>query len=339
VSGVGDLLAEFTTLESARIRAEEDARYEQEKREAARTVHQAPMLAALAKQKQGLQKRAIAHKTISAGDVISRGWELYTANFAMALLVAFFVLMTNMIVAVGLILGFAFLGGIVGALLIQVTGTPVAGVVGLGAMIFLGAVASILFSSWLYAGQKRVFLKMAKGKEVEFVEVFQGGRHAMAIASATFTIMVLSVMSIVPLFAPTLFVAIWSAVSSSDPPKTVTGIISIVGVVLFLILLPLSIILVFRFSLYEWAIVDNDALAGEGLGISKQLIGGNVISVLGVYLLCWAVSSVAGFLPLLGMIFTYPLVLCFLAVMYTDLTGQAPRRGEQANAFAPAPLG
>lgn len=189
--------------------------------------------------------------------------------------------------------------------------------------IFVAYVASLVINMWLFAGETRAYLKIARDQPVAFGEVFQGGRYISTMIGA-------GIMFVIVLLVP---VMVGFGVSFG-----VFGLIgnqSAGGLAFLVIGIAMTTILAFYLSahlmVYFFLIVDRDSGAIESLQQSWELTRNKAGTMFLVIILAIAVY-IAGFLAFcVGIIFTLPLAYLMFTVTYLALggTAYAPRKKDE----------
>ena len=243
---------------------------------------------------------------IDSGDVFSRTWAIFKDRLGISIAVFLVFFALSMGVGIGI--------GIVRTGVTFALGDPVAGfIVGM----FLQVIAWI-FNTWLGIGVALVFLKIARGQEVNLGEIFAGGPYLLTVvvASVLFGLMLAGVVLVCLFLAGTLGAIVWFAQG-----QPVAMLAAAVGGYL-LALVPM-IILLLMFCMFQYLIIDRNAGIIESLSLSRQITAGNKLTMFGVLL----VSGLLGGLLVLftcglGFVLVGPYLTVLWVVMYLCMSGQ-----------------
>jgi phage FluMu protein Com len=215
----------------------------------------------------------ITPSKLDAGDVLARTWEIFKEQWGMCLVVC--------LIVIAIDVAFAFFLGI-GAGIIDVMVRDQGFAVFMRVMV---QVISRLFQIWLYIGQTKYFLKVARGQDAEITDLFSGG----------------------PLY-PTVLAA-----------SILYGLMVFFG--LLALIVP-GIILVLMFSQYKYLIIDQNLGVIDSLSRSKELTDGNKGTLFLLALVAIGLE-IAGMLALcVGVIPVIPFLSLMSAVTYLAMTGQ-----------------
>jgi uncharacterized membrane protein len=179
--------------------------------------------------------------------------------------------------------------------------------------IFVAYVASMVINMWLFAGEARAYLKIARGQPVTFGEVFQGGRYILTMIGAGI------------MFGIVLLVPVMVCLGVSFGVFGLLGRESAGGLAFLVIGIAMTTILAFylsaRLMVYFYLIVDRDAGAIESLQLSWDLTRNKAGTMFVVMILALAVY-IAGILAFcVGIIFSLPLAFLMFTVTYLALVG------------------
>ncbi|MBD3673686.1 MAG: zinc ribbon domain-containing protein [Planctomycetaceae bacterium] len=166
--------------------------------------------------------------------------------------------------------------------------------------------ASTLFNLWIGLGLSRLLLNVARGETAELRLLMSGGTYY---GRALLSTIVLLLVMLVVFGVVALIVGLLAAV---------VGPVSLL-VVPVLIVLALRIGLMFCW--YQYLLVDVDPPGISCLSLSREIMGGNYLSVALIAVCSVLIASVGLLLFLVGFIFTAPLAALMMAVTYDHLTG------------------
>jgi hypothetical protein len=227
---------------------------------------------------------------IDLGDVLSRSWRIYLDHFAecfLATLIDFAVAIAfGGIVAVLGLLGVAAVAG-----LAQANSEEAAMILAifLGLMGVIGVAA---FFAWLWAGYSILMLKISRGEDRSYGDLFHGGPFIGRMFWGYLLFTVLSVLAMLACFLPMILVS---------------GLL----------------------TNFRWLVIDRNERLPESFGHSKDLAlfdTTNLLTLVMIWFLRFGVNLVAGSVPVLGSIsflFTLPYFSVLQAVAYLRLTGQS----------------
>lgn len=230
----------------------------------------------------------------SVGGCLTRAWENYKSFFWLAL----------------------------GTVLVAWVISFVAGMIPL-----VGLFAGILVTPHITAGAAWMFLKRARGEEVEFSDVFAGfsrcyGKLALVGLIQFLATMALLMAFVVPLLGMGLTMdGLNSGKPPEIPPEAAVGMAAM-GFALFVIVVFLAV----RFCVSHVAAIDRADSAINAFRLSWRITKGRFFTILGLgiilFLLCFA-----GMLALLiGLVFVMPMYGAIVAQIYHDACESAVGR-------------
>ena len=210
---------------------------------------------------------------IEVGNVFSRTWTIFKQDWTVCL-AAFLVL-----AAIHGVIGYAtsHLLGIVD----RAADNAISASTGKTLVEF----ASSLVSTWIGIGQTIFMLNLARGRQVDFADIFRGGPYLVRGYLAGLLVMV----------------------------------IVIVG--LFLCIVP-GIIFALMFSQFSFLIVDRNAGVFDCLSMSRELTSGNKVTLLAIVLLALLGILLAVATCGLGFLVVGPCLMLLPAVTYLAMSGQ-----------------
>ena len=189
-----------------------------------------------------------------------------------------------------------------------------------GVLLLFAMVFSLVYL-WLYAGQIRFMLSLARGNDTSLGKIFSGwpffGRYVYIAAFIGIIVMLICTA----IFLATIFPGIYSLVSAGGEPGIGNGI-GFIAILFgsFLMMLVSWIISIFYCFSYFF-VVDCDSEAGESLKLSRRYVAHNFWTVLGAILVLTLIVGGVSMIPF-GQLFTVPFMICFMSVLYLKMTGQ-----------------
>jgi len=245
---------------------------------------------------------------IDFSDIIGRAWQIYQQRVwhcAGAMLVVFGISFAMYI--------FSYIAMFIGML---------GGIIGLFLVMGIFSLAAMAFSIWLWLGVSAYFIRIARGVEPDFGELFAGGKHF--VNGALLTLILLAVQ--MAIYFACVLPGIVLGVAGVDPEVAV--VVGYLGV--FAAMLPLiAIYLVFGQA--QFLIADRGMGAMESLRTSTQITSGNRLTIF----LLWIVLSIIYMLGscalCIGVLFTGGFAFLAMAVAYLGMTGQTT--GDQLRAY------
>ena len=273
----------------------------------------APSAASYQQPSEQLEGTEIRHSTLDLGDVISRSWETYKAEFGLCLgasvlfmAISFGVNMVENVINIAAAAFDPAVGGIT--------------------QVFTG-IAGWVFTTWLTAGLVVFYLKAARRASPQIAEIFSGGKYLLRLVLAQIVVGLVCVgILLVGCGIPAL---IGGLAAGEDG----AGIGAVVGVAICMI--PL-IIIGLMVSQYQYLIVDQDMDAMESLRVSMQITKGNKLSLFLLGIVGGVIVFVGVLAFCVGFIFALPLVYVMGATAYLAMTGQLPGESESTTSF-PSP--
>ncbi len=230
----------------------------------------------------------VSSTQISVGDVLGRTWAIFREQWTVCL-VAFLVF-----VAIYVVIGSTTAS--MQAMVKRNAHSEISQLVG-SSLVELG---STLVSTWIGIGQVIFMLNLARGRQVDFLDILRGGPYLSRafLASVLTTLMV--VMGLVLLIVP--------------------------GVVLWLM-----------FSQFLFLIVDRNAGVFDSLAMSRELTRGNKMTLLVVFLAAVLVGIAVVIATLgLAVLVVGPCLMLLPSVVYLAMIGELPApRGLPAGPSSP----
>ena len=231
---------------------------------------------------------------ISVGGCLARAWENYKSFFGLAL----------------------------GAVLVAYLLTMVAGFLPL-----VGLFSGILVTPHMNAGMAWIFLKRARGEDVEFGDVFAGfsrcyGKLALMGLIQFIVMFALVMIFLIPLFGMGISL---DGLESGSPPEIPPEAAMGIGL-LFSFVFVVVLFLVIRFFVSHLVAIDRPDSAIDAFKLSWRISKGRFLTILGLAIIL-LLLNIAGTLALLiGAIFTLPMVAAVVAQFYHDACESASGR-------------
>ena len=230
----------------------------------------------------------------SVGGCLTRAWETYKSFFGLA----------------------------IGAVLVGYLLTMVAGFIPL-----VGLFSGILITPHINAGVAWIFLKRARGEDVEFGDVFAGFTRCYVklamLGLIQFIVMfALVMMFLIPMFGMGLTLEGLEPGNTPEiPPEAAMGM-GLLFFVLFLIVLFLSI----RFCVSHIVAIDRPDSAINAFKLSWRITKGRFFTVLGLGIILILLNAAGTLALLVGLIFTMPMLGAVIAQFYHDACESASGR-------------
>lgn len=216
------------------------------------------------------------------GETFSRAWEVYKANLGFAIAIP--------LVAGSIYIAASIAIGIVFAILQLSVARMVGG--GNGAEVFSLLIAliqnAIVYSVMFYfqLGGQLTFLKIVRGENPEFNEMFSGGPF------------------------------LWRMIICS----IIYGLVVMLG---FVALIIPGIILALMFWPFSYILVDRNLPGIESFSTAREVMAGNKLNFFGLSLLLGGITLLGGIVTLgFGLIFIIPFTYMVQTVAYAEMTSQ-----------------
>ena len=225
--------------------------------------------------------------TIDAGEILSHAWEIYKGRLGLLLGVV--------VVFYGIIFGAAFAGSLIQNLILFSVagpagrgGNPIAmGIAVFGLTLFF-QVLNVALGAYLQAGLHVLLLRVARGENAEFIDLFSGMRFFWRFFWGTWLFQIMIGLGFLFLIIP--------------------------GIILSLMFWPVF-----------YVIVDRNTGVIESLRQAHEVTTGNYLAVFVLYLAGMGILLLGIFPGLcIGMLFTAPLFSLLWAVAYCGMNGQLP---------------
>lgn len=237
----------------------------------------------------------------TVGDVMSRTWQIYKGQ---------------MWICIGVVI-FCFVLNLAGQLVLSLldrTAKPNMAPQAYTAIVLVVTVGIMLLQLWIGTGQALFLLRIARGQDASFGEVFRGAPYMLTVifASLAFFLILGGVVAL-GLIPGGLAMAVAPGNPMAGP--VVIGL----GLVVACVAL---IIIALRLSQYYYLIIDRGAGIMESLRVSLEVTRGNAGNIFVIGFMTGLVN-LAGLLACgVGLLFTLPFTALLIPVMYLALTGQ-----------------
>lgn len=230
---------------------------------------------------------------IDAGEILSRAWEIYKAQFGMVLgvTIAFFAIqfgvqIAEQIVQTSITFAVAGAGGAP-----RPGANPAPFLLAVYGPMFFFMLVNLAVTAYLQAGFHKVLLRVARGEQVEFTELFSGREYFLRYLGGMFLFQIMATVGFLLLIIP--------------------------GIIVTLMLWP-----------FTYVIIDRNVGVFESYRLAHEATSGNYMSVFVLGLAAVGIS-LAGLLACgVGLIFAAPLTSLLFAVAYCGMTGQLGSRQE-----------
>jgi hypothetical protein len=247
------------------------------------------------------EKLPIVPTQIDVMDVLSRTWEIYKGKLGQVML--------GVLAMMFLQQGAGFAIRIVSSGVGAVAGSEIAGVAAAG----VGQLVGFVFGQWLAMGLILYLLKIGRGQQASFGDVFSGGPFLVSGLLAT----VLFGLCLVPIVLVAALIGGGAYLALGESPVTAVVVV-LVGL---LCLVPL-VYVGLMFSQYQYLIVDRGATAVESLTLSRTITQGNKLWILLLGILAGLITMMGFFACCVGILFTLPYGMFAYSIGYLVMTGQ-----------------
>lgn len=241
---------------------------------------------------------------LDLGEALGRTWAAYKSQLGMCLL----------IVLIGQLLGQVF--SQVTSIMVQVAGAAIDA--NNPAIIFplfiIQWVVSMVFSLWIGAGIFLGMLKISRGIQSEFADLFRGGPYLLNIILSTLLLYLGGFVISLPAIAAA---GITYFMTGEDHPLFLGT--AVIGSLITLI--PL-VIYFLAFSQYQFLILDQQLGPLDALYRSRDIMSGNIIMYIVLGLLSSAIMILGFFALCVGALFTIPYAMLLYAMAYLLMSGQ-----------------
>ena len=239
---------------------------------------------------------------VTVEDVYSRAWAIYKEKLGICIAI---------VLGAGAI---SLVFSIAPSLLelgLHRTGLPPVAITMISFVLTLGGA---ILQVWLNLGETMAILKVARGRHVEFSEVFNGGPYLLSTIGASILVGLMIFGTIIICILPAGIVAF---------ATRGLGVAMIVTLAVGALIALLSIIMIsLRVSQFVYLIVDRGVGAIESLRLSNQIARGREGQIFLIGFLGGLLNLGGAMACFVGVVFTAPLVFLALAVLYVALIGQ-----------------
>ena len=237
------------------------------------------------------------------GDVLSRAWTIFKANLGICILV----------VIVGTILE-----GVVsqvGAQSVQIASLAWPDQMLLtGAAYVLQWIVTTLFSVWLRSGMILFLIKLGRGDQAEFADLFRGGPFVLNVVLSAIVFFLGMALLAVPGAAATLLALV---LTNQEHP----AFFATFGISVLLTLVPISIYSL-MFMQYQYLVIDQRLGPIAALLKSREIMAGNKLMYFVLMLVGSAITLMGCLAFCVGALFAIPYSMLLLTVAYLVMTGQ-----------------
>jgi hypothetical protein len=239
--------------------------------------------------------------------VMSRAWEQFQRRMGLTMAIVLGVL--------GVIYGYQIAGNLMMTAMANAGTSQLA--VGLFSIAF--SIGGMLLNLWITVGQTVALLKLARGEETEFADVFSGGRYFLRFVGASILCALVLMTIAIACFIP--------AIATAALLWTTGGPVMIALVAIFAIIGVIGLIAVaVRFYQYPYVLVDRDCGVTDSLQISWELTRGHVFELVALGILEGLIAAAGLLACLVGAFFTVPVSVMMVAVTYALLAGDGTRK-------------
>ena len=185
--------------------------------------------------------------------------------------------------------------------------------VGLISMLYM--LTASPFFLWVFSGQTLAILKLARGRETSFADVFKGGRYLVRMILASFTTCGLIALAAFVVSIPILMTF---AFQVRQPSVALLAAAVLLGIVAVMVVGAFYV----RLSLYAYLLVDQDCGFIETLRDSFALTRGHVVELIALLVIAWFINLLGIVMCCVGLIFTVPLTMLMGACSYAMLVNE-----------------
>ena len=238
---------------------------------------------------------------IQFSDVFSHSWNIFTEQWLMCVVVflVFFVVMA------------CIFGAVAGVIILSVAVTQSIAIV--APVAVLAVVAGMIVMVWISVGIQLFFIKMARGHEVEFGDLFAGGPYLLRYigASALYSLGLCAIMGI--FLAPCTLLGL-----AIDNELALVGLVA--GGILAVVPTMIYWLTFFPFS---YLIIDQNMGIMDSFAVSREVTLGNRWMMLAIIVVMALIGSAINQVTCnLGTFVVSPFTFLLYAVMYMRMIGQ-----------------
>ena len=170
-----------------------------------------------------------------------------------------------------------------------------------------------LVSLWLYAGQIRFMLSLARGNDPSPGMIFSGWPFLGRLVYIAVYVGITTMLVFMAIFFLTMLTGIFSLLVPDGEP----------GIAFQFLALFVSWFVAAFYCLSYFFVVDRKNSAGESLRLSRRLVVNHLGVVLGTMFVLALITYIAAITPFgFVQLFTTPFVVCLTSVLYLKITGQ-----------------
>jgi len=245
---------------------------------------------------------------IDFSDIIGRSWQIFQQRVwhcVGAILVVFGInIALYVLFYIAAIVG--ILGGIIGVIVVQL-------VFGLAAMAF---------QVWLWLGVTAYFVRIGRGAEPDFGELFSGGKHFVNGLLLTLLLLVVQFSLYFLCILPGI------ALSFAGVDEDIAAIVTVVG--MLGVLVPL-IAMYLVFGQAQFLIADRGMGVVDSLRASAQITSGNRLTIVALWIVLSMIYMAGSCAICIGVLFTGGFAFLAMSVAYLAMSGQTT--GDQMRAY------
>ncbi len=237
----------------------------------------------------------------TVGDVLSRSWQIFKPQMWKCIGVVVFLIVLN------------FAGQMLLNLVPVLVPRDVDPRVG-SAVFFIMWIGVMLLQIWLGIGQALFMLRVARGQDSSFNDVFQGGRWILPVIGASL-VFGLAIGGVIALCMIPALITMAALGGNQGAALVVFGVCALIAVVVL-------IVVTLRLSQFYYLIIDRGAGVMESLRLSVEVTRGNAGNLLVLGFMTWIINIAGALACLVGLFFTMPFTVLLFPVAYLALTGQ-----------------
>ncbi len=260
---------------------------------------------------------------IDLGDLLREAWASFAAAWPACLILYWAAVAASWLILIFLTLTLASFNGLVGDREI------------LPVLEFIQFVGRFLIPGWIWLGQTRAFLKLARRRPVALEELFRGGPYLLTALLAMGIVLAVCAGPWWLIYAraeawlvrgghPSLASMLEQVAAGTMPApqeRYETTMLALMAVVVLSYVVFLAVMV--RVGQFPYLIVDRGAGVLESLRGSWELTRGQVATVIRVYMAQFAMNFAGLMACYAGLVLTLPLASLISAVTYHALRGHA----------------
>jgi hypothetical protein len=246
----------------------------------------------------------------SIGAVWNMAWPMFKERMGLVIGVVFGAMVVNYAVQFGL----SFLSSMTAVAMQGQGNANAAGGAAVGLQL-IASLLSIVFSLWIAAGQTVALMKIARGREASFNDVFGGGPYFLSILWGGI-LLGLCIIGAIGVVGIPMGILVYFVQRSS--PDALVPMLA----VLYLMALAAILFVMARTFLYQYAIVDRQLGGLDAIRHSFRITQGHTLSIVGLLIVA-GVLGISGILACgVGLIFTASLATLMYPCAYLILDNQ-----------------